>query len=88
MAKQTTSKKAPAAPKAAPKRKASEAPEPITQVLAKAELRAPAVVEAAISAAPTHDAIAARAYELYQMRQPWEGSPMNDWLRAESDLGA
>lgn len=35
---------------------------------------------------PSHDEIAARAYELYVTRGSGEGEAMNDWLRAEGEL--
>ena len=38
--------------------------------------------------APTHDQIAARAYEIYQERGYTPGDPMQDWLQAERDLSA
>jgi len=38
--------------------------------------------------APTHDQVAARAYEIYQERGYTPGDPMQDWLQAERDLAA
>jgi hypothetical protein len=35
---------------------------------------------------PTHDEIAARAYELYERRGDQNGSDVQDWLSAESQL--
>jgi hypothetical protein len=35
---------------------------------------------------PTHDAIAQRAFELYQARGQGAGDEMSDWLRAETEL--
>jgi len=35
---------------------------------------------------PSHDAIAARAYQIYQERGCTPGDPMQDWLRAEREL--
>ena len=35
---------------------------------------------------PTQDQIAARAYEIYLERGSTPGDPMQDWLRAESEL--
>jgi outer membrane protein TolC len=35
---------------------------------------------------PTHEAIAQRAFELYQARGEGGGDPMADWLRAETEL--
>ncbi len=37
--------------------------------------------------APTHDEIASRAFELYQLRGS-EGGALNDWLAAEQELRA
>lgn len=37
---------------------------------------------------PTQDQIAARAYEIYLERGATPGDPMQDWLRAESELSA
>ena len=36
--------------------------------------------------APSHEEISARAYELYMERSALDGSPENDWLRAEREL--
>lgn len=36
--------------------------------------------------APTHDQVAARAYEIYQERGYTAGDPMQDWLQAEREL--
>jgi DUF2934 family protein len=36
---------------------------------------------------PTQDQIAARAYEIYLERGATPGDPMQDWLRAEHELG-
>ena len=38
--------------------------------------------------APSRDAIAARAYELYLARGGADGKHIDDWLRAEQDLRA
>jgi len=35
---------------------------------------------------PSHDDIAARAYQIYQERGYTPGDPMQDWLRAEREL--
>ena len=43
---------------------------------------------AAAKTAPTHDEIAARAYQIYQQRGYTPGDPMQDWLRAEQELTA
>lgn len=40
------------------------------------------------AAIPTHDAIAQRAFELYQARGEAGGDEMTDWLRAETELRA
>ena len=56
-----------------PKRRAtSEAPTPVTKVVARPR--------------PTHEQIAARAFELYQLRAPAEGNAISDWLKAEREL--
>jgi hypothetical protein len=39
-------------------------------------------------AAPTHDEIAKRAYELYLARGSEHGHDEQDWAQAESELGA
>ena len=36
--------------------------------------------------APSHEAIAARAYEIYMQRAADEGTAAADWLRAEHEL--
>ncbi|MDB4972866.1 MAG: hypothetical protein JWN48_1207 [Myxococcaceae bacterium] len=92
MAKQTSSRSS----SGAPKRKTSEAPGPITKVLGKPENQAASgLIKANVPsaptsqagfAAPTHEAIAQRAYELYQTRSHHDGSELSDWLRAENDL--
>lgn len=94
MAKQTSSR----ASASAPKRKTSEAPPstPVTGVIAKPEKEvASGLVKATAPSAaasrpapsqPTHQAVAQRAYELYQTRAHGEGSELNDWLHAERDL--
>ncbi len=38
------------------------------------------------SETPQHDAIAARAYELWQQRGCPDGSPQEDWGQAEEEL--
>jgi hypothetical protein len=38
--------------------------------------------------APSRDAIAARAYELYLARGGADGKDIDDWLKAEQDLRA
>ena len=37
---------------------------------------------------PSHEAIAQRAFELYQARGAIGGDEMSDWLRAETELRA
>lgn len=37
---------------------------------------------------PSHEQIAARAFELYLLRGGGDGQEMNDWLRAEGELRA
>ena len=44
--------------------------------------------KAATKARPTHDDIAARAYQIYQERGYTPGDPMQDWLQAERELNA
>jgi hypothetical protein len=44
--------------------------------------------KAAALPAPTHDEIAARAYQIYQERGYTPGDPMQDWLQAERELTA
>lgn len=39
-----------------------------------------------IDGSPTHEMIAARAYELYVARGCEDGHDMEDWIRAESEL--
>ncbi len=56
--------------------KTKEAPAP------KARKAAPA------KSKPTQDQIATRAYEIYLERGSTPGDPMQDWLRAESELAA
>ena len=56
--------------------KTKEAPAP------KARKAAP------VKSKPTQDQIATRAYEIYLERGSTPGDPMQDWLRAESELAA
>ena len=35
---------------------------------------------------PTHDKIAARAYEIYLERNGAPGNPLEDWVRAEREI--
>jgi hypothetical protein len=39
-------------------------------------------------AAPTHEQISLRAYEIYLERNGAPGDPHSDWLRAEAELNA
>ena len=39
------------------------------------------------AAVPSRDAVARRAYELYLARGGGDGRDMDDWLRAEEELG-
>jgi hypothetical protein len=39
------------------------------------------------ASAPKHEQIAQLAYSYWQDRQRREGSPIEDWLRAEAELG-
>lgn len=74
MAKQTSPRtSSPTSPK---KKRASEAPGPITAVIAKP------------SPQPSHDQIAERAFALYQERGQSGGDPLHDWLAAERELSA
>ena len=41
---------------------------------------------AAFGAAPTHDAIATRAYEIFLRRGAQHGQDFEDWLAAEREL--
>jgi hypothetical protein len=43
-------------------------------------------VSASVTSAPSHDAIAARAFELSQTRAAWDGNELSDWLEAEREL--
>jgi len=84
MAKATSSR---TTTSATSKRKPSVPPAPITQVIEKPSAAPTAKTgTSASTTAPSHDAIAQRAYELYQSRPHHEGSPENDWFRAERDL--
>jgi hypothetical protein len=56
--------------------KTKEAPTPKTKRAAAAKSK------------PAQDQIAARAYEIYLERGATPGDPMQDWLRAESELSA
>jgi Protein of unknown function (DUF2934) len=86
MATKTSSKAA----SSAPKRKRSTTPPPAkldgATVLAPAS--APAASVSELKPFPTHEDIAFRAWELYQMRAASEGGALNDWLAAERELRA
>ena len=45
-----------------------------------------ALIEPASAPMPSHEAIAQRAFELYQARGAIGGDEMSDWLRAETEL--
>jgi hypothetical protein len=62
------------------KRAKKRAPASISRK-ALTELRAAVALRA-----PTHDAIARRAFEIFVGRGPEDGSDVSDWLRAESEL--
>jgi hypothetical protein len=93
--KQTNSRTTPAT-----KSKKSEAPAPATGVMPKSErARESVTAKSETSAAanrngapekraPSHDAIAERAFALYQARGREGGSPDEDWLAAERELSA
>ena len=76
MAKQTNSRTSATAPK---RKRTSEPPAPISQVILKPQ-------QAPEKRPPTHEEIAARAFEVYQRRGGQGGSPESDWLVAESEL--
>jgi Protein of unknown function (DUF2934) len=86
MATKTSSKSA----SSAPKRKRSTTPPPAklagATVLAPAS--GPATSASALKPVPSHEDIAFRAWELYQMRAASEGGALNDWLAAERELRA
>lgn len=68
------------------KRKAkSEAPAALTETIAKASLGGVQALERD-GLEPTHERIAARAFELYQQRGGANGSELSDWLTAEREL--
>ncbi len=54
-----------------PKRRESTVPKPSEQL---------------VKQVPSHEQIAARAFELYQRRAPGAGSALGDWLEAEREL--
>ncbi len=55
---------------------------------AKTTSETPKKPRKAAKPAPTHDEIAARAYQIYQERGYAPGDPMQDWLQAERELSA
>jgi|SoiMethySBSTD1v2_1073268.scaffolds.fasta_scaffold118474_3 DUF2934 family protein len=73
MAKQATASRTSTTPK---KRRDSARPAP---ALVVTPLATPAPL-------PSHEAIARRAFELYEMRGGVGGDEMSDWLRAETEL--
>jgi hypothetical protein len=75
--KKTGAKKASSAKKAAPKKAAASAKK------APAKKKATSSVRAAKTAAPTHDEIARRAYEIHEREG---GNHEENWLRAEREL--
>jgi hypothetical protein len=70
MAKQAISRTKASTPRKRPTYVIAPAPEPMMTV----------------PALPTHEAIAQRAFELYQARGEVGGDEMSDWLRAETEL--
>jgi len=86
----TTAKKA-SAPKTDRKSSPVAAPAspPASGVRAAARDVGPAPSDAPeTTPAPTHDAIATRAFALYQARGAEHGSALEDWLRAEAEMRA
>jgi hypothetical protein len=75
--------KAPATPMTSPTAKA--APEPPRRPEAAPAAARPAERVAA-QKPPPHDAIARRAYELWQQRGGQDGGDFDDWRRAEEEL--
>jgi len=65
--------------KAAPVQKAAEKPAGKKEVKSKA---APGVK----LSDPTHDQIAAKAYEIYLSRDPHAGDETSDWMKAVAEL--
>jgi Protein of unknown function (DUF2934) len=72
-------------------------PTPATEAPAASAARAPSIEKplasakpalSASKAAPSHEQIARRAYELFETRAHAEGNALHDWLRAETDLRA
>jgi hypothetical protein len=45
-------------------------------------------LKAQTKAKPSHNEIAGRAFEIYLERNGAPGDPMQDWIRAEQELGA
>ena len=69
-------------------RKRSTAPNKSTTAAANRAKPATRRKAAAPAAAPTHDAIAARAYEIYLRRGAAPGNHEDDWISAERELSA
>lgn len=90
--KRTTRSESKPMPKAKPspaRAVKTEAPARSTKAVRKPE--APMVMSsrsghAAVMAMPTHDQIAIRAYERFEMRGCEHGFHMEDWLAAEAEL--
>lgn len=61
-----------------PKAKAKSGTTAKTRSFAKAKTRSKPRI--------THADISKRAYEIYLQREPHEGTPEDDWFRAEEDL--
>jgi len=97
MAKQTSSKSSSSTTPGVPKKKrTSEAPAPITKTILKADSLEPVTVvhdvivtseraaePSAPTPGPTHEQIAQRAFELYQLQS---AGALQDWLNAEREL--
>lgn len=72
----------------APKRKRTSVAPPAAPATMDGASMLQAAPAARANAAPTHEAIAFRAFELYQTRSYAEGNALNDWLTAERELRA
>ena len=75
MAKQAVSRTKASTPR---KRRTDVMAQAVEPLMATPMLAAPPI--------PSHQAIAQRAFELYQARGEGAGDEMSDWLRAESEL--
>lgn len=76
MAKQAASRISASTPK---KRRESARPAPMLVTATPVVAPAPT---------PSHEAIARRAFELYESRAGSSGDEISDWLRAESELAS